>query len=35
LHEGVQILLAELDRYVDHCAGWLAKEGILEMEATP
>ncbi len=34
LHEGVQILLAELDRYVDRCAGWLAEEGILEMEAT-
>lgn len=31
LHEGVQILLAELDRYVDRCAAWLSEEGILEM----
>jgi hypothetical protein len=31
LHEGVQILLAELDRYVDRCAAWLTDEGILEM----
>jgi hypothetical protein len=32
LHEGVQILLEELDRYVDRCAAWLTDEGILEME---
>ena len=32
LHEGVKILLAELDRYVDRCAAWLSEEGILEME---
>ncbi len=32
LHEGVQILLDELDRYVDRCAVWLSEEGILEME---
>ena len=31
LHEGVQILLAELDRYVDRCAAWLTDEGILQM----
>jgi hypothetical protein len=31
LHEGVQILLAELDRYVDRCADWLNEERILEM----
>jgi hypothetical protein len=31
LHEGVKILLAELDRYVDRCAAWLSEEGILEM----
>jgi hypothetical protein len=34
VHEGVQILLAELDRYVDRCARWLSEEGILEMGAT-
>lgn len=34
LHEGVQLLLAELDRYVDRCADWLNEESILEMEAT-
>jgi uncharacterized protein YutE (UPF0331/DUF86 family) len=33
LRESVQILLAELDRYVDRCASWLDEEGILEMEA--
>jgi uncharacterized protein YutE (UPF0331/DUF86 family) len=33
LRESVQILLAELDRYVDRCAAWLAEAGILEMEA--
>ncbi len=33
LHEGVQILLAELDRYVDRCAAWLSEEGILEMDS--
>jgi hypothetical protein len=32
LHEGVQILLAELDRYVDRCATWMNEESILEME---
>jgi hypothetical protein len=31
LHEGVRILLAELDRYVDRCADWLSEESILEM----
>jgi hypothetical protein len=31
LHEGVGILLAELDRYLDRCATWLTDEGILEM----
>jgi uncharacterized protein YutE (UPF0331/DUF86 family) len=31
LHEGVHILLAELDRYVDRCAVWLNEKGILEM----
>ncbi len=31
LHEGVLILLAELDRYVDRCAAWLTDEGILQM----
>jgi hypothetical protein len=35
LRESVLILLAELDRYVDRCATWLAEEGILEMEAEP
>jgi hypothetical protein len=35
LRESVQILLAELDRYVDRCATWMAEEGILEMEAEP
>jgi uncharacterized protein YutE (UPF0331/DUF86 family) len=35
LRESVQILLAELDRYVDRCATWLAEEGILETEAEP
>ena len=34
LHEGVKILLAELDRYVDRCAGWLSEESILEVGAT-
>jgi hypothetical protein len=33
LHEGVRILLGELDRYVDRCAAWLSEEGILEMES--
>ncbi len=33
LHEGVQILLGELDRYVDRCARWLTDEGILKMDA--
>lgn len=30
LHEGVLTLMAELDRYMDRCAGWLADEGILK-----
>jgi hypothetical protein len=30
LHEGVQTLLAELDRYIDRCRMWLAEAGILE-----
>jgi hypothetical protein len=30
LHEGVQIVMGELDRYVDRCAAWLTAEGILE-----
>jgi len=34
LHEGVQALLSELDRYVDRCAAWLTEEGIFETEAT-
>jgi uncharacterized protein YutE (UPF0331/DUF86 family) len=29
LHAGVKTLLAELDRYVDACATWLSREGIL------
>jgi uncharacterized protein YutE (UPF0331/DUF86 family) len=29
LHEGVQALLKELDRYVDRCAGWLEQNDIL------
>ncbi len=29
LHEGVQTLLKELDRYVDRCALWLEQHGIL------
>jgi uncharacterized protein YutE (UPF0331/DUF86 family) len=29
LHEGVLTLMAELDRYMDRCAGWLVEEGIL------
>jgi len=32
LHEGVEMLLAELDRYLDRCRTWLAREGILEEE---
>jgi uncharacterized protein YutE (UPF0331/DUF86 family) len=31
LHEGVEILIDELDRYVDRCAVWLSEESILEM----
>jgi hypothetical protein len=34
LHDGVQTLLAELDRYVDRCATWMATEGILVAEAS-
>jgi uncharacterized protein YutE (UPF0331/DUF86 family) len=34
LHDGVKILLAELDRYVDRCATWLAEDGILETGTT-
>lgn len=30
LHESVATLLAELDRYVDRCSAWLAREGIVE-----
>ena len=33
LHEAVRTLMAELDRYVDRCARWLAAEGILITEA--
>lgn len=33
LHDGVQTLLAELDRYVERCATWLVQEGILGEEA--
>ncbi len=33
LHEGVQALLAELDRYMDHCERWLSREGILGSDA--
>lgn len=33
LHEGVRILMAELDRYVDRCAAWLSEQGILEMQS--
>ncbi len=29
LHDGVHTLLSELDRYLDHLAGWAAKEEIL------
>lgn len=29
LHEGVEILLDELDRYIDHTAHWATKQGIL------
>jgi uncharacterized protein YutE (UPF0331/DUF86 family) len=29
LHEGVQTLLSELDRYIDHTARWAAEQGIL------
>ena len=29
LHEGVQTLMAELDRFVARCGAWLAQEGIL------
>jgi uncharacterized protein YutE (UPF0331/DUF86 family) len=35
LHEGVQTLLAELDRYVDRCARWLEDEGILAAGERP
>ena len=30
LYEGIQTLLAELDRYMDRCRTWLAEAGILE-----
>lgn len=33
LHDGVQTLLSELDGYVDRCAAWMVKEGILEAAA--
>lgn len=29
LHEGVVVLLEELDRYVDRFAEWASREGIL------
>ena len=35
LHEGVQTLLAELDRYVERCGAWLGQEGILAIGAQP
>jgi uncharacterized protein YutE (UPF0331/DUF86 family) len=33
LRESVQMLLVELDRFLDRCASWMGEEGILEMEA--
>ena len=35
LHEGVQTVLAELDRYVERCWAWLVREGIIDEGAQP
>jgi len=32
LHESVNTVLAELDRYIDRCRTWLGREGILQEE---